>query len=91
MAPLATRVVYYDGCSICLLIAERFASAPRSAIEIVSLGTDRYRAHEAVAPVVTRLPSLVIGGQVKRLGDHSPIEHTLQAQQPIPAEPISNP
>jgi hypothetical protein len=75
--PTASAVLYHDGCSICLSIAERFERTPGLAIEIVNLGTHRHRAGEAAAAGVTRLPSLVIDGRVMRLEDHSPIEHVL--------------
>lgn len=77
MAALSTTVLYHDGCSICLSIAERSASTPGLAVEIVNLGIDAHRAREAQAAGVTRLPSLVIGGKVMRLEDHSSIEHVL--------------
>jgi hypothetical protein len=70
-------VLYHDGCSICMSIAERFESVPGLPIEIVNLGIDKHRAREAQAAGVTRLPSLVIGGKVMRIEDHSPIEHVL--------------
>jgi glutaredoxin len=74
---MSTSVLYHDGCAICLSIAERFASAPGLTVEIVNLCTNKHRAREAQAAGVTRLPSLVIGGQVMRLEDHSSIEHML--------------
>lgn len=74
---LSGPVLYHDGCSICLSIAEKFESMPGLPIEIVNLGIDKHRAPEAQAAGVTRLPSLVIGGKVMRIEDHSPIEHVL--------------
>jgi hypothetical protein len=74
---MAAAVLYHDGCAICLSIADRFASTPGLSVELVNLGTERHRAREAAAAGITRLPSLVIGGKVMRLEDHSPIEHVL--------------
>jgi glutaredoxin len=70
-------VLYHDGCSICRSIAEAFESVSGLAIEIVNLRVDEHRAREAQAAGVTRLPSLVIGGKVMRLEDHSLIEHVM--------------
>jgi hypothetical protein len=74
---VAAAVLYHDGCAICLSIAERFDSMAGLSVELVNLGTERHRAREAVAAGVVRLPSLVVGGQVLRLEDHSPIEDVL--------------
>jgi len=72
-----TAILYHDGCAICLALAARFASTPGLTVEIVNLGISKQRAQEAQAAGVTRLPSLVIAGQVMRLDDHSSIEHVL--------------
>lgn len=74
---MSAAVLNHDGCAICLSIAARFDSSPGLSVELVNLGSERHRAREAIAAGVTRLPSLVIGGQVMRLEDHSPIEHVL--------------
>jgi len=74
---MASAVLYHDGCSICLAIADGFASTPGLSVEIVNLDINRHRASEAAALGVTRLPSLLIGDLVMRLEDHSPIEHVL--------------
>lgn len=77
------NVLYHDGCGVCLGIARTFATTPGMTVEIVDLGVDRHRAAEAQAAGVTRLPSLVIGGTVLRLEDHSDIGHVL-AQSEAP-------
>ena len=69
--------LFHDGCGLCLSLADRFAALPGLEIDIVNLGVNKARAAEALALGVTRLPSLVIGGQVMRLEDHSSINHVL--------------
>jgi hypothetical protein len=70
-----TALLFHDGCGLCLALASQFAALRGSEIDIVNLGLDKTRIPEAVALGVTRLPSLVIDGQVMRLEDHSAIEH----------------
>lgn len=72
-----TPILFHDGCNICLAIAQAFASMPEADIDIVNLGIDNSRAQEAQALGVTRLPSLVIGGKVMRIEDHSSLEHVM--------------
>lgn len=77
LASPTSAILFHDGCAICLSIAAAFASDHGLDVDIVNLGTDNSRAGEALAFGVKRLPSLVIGGKVMRLEDHSPIEHVM--------------
>jgi hypothetical protein len=70
-------ILFHDGCNLCLSIAQAFASMPDASVDIVNLGIDHSRIKEAHALGVTRLPSLVMGGKVMRIEDHSPIEHVM--------------
>lgn len=70
-------ILYHDGCEVCLSIVERFTSIPGMNIEVVNLSVDKHRIREAMYFGTTRLPSLVIGDQVMRLDDHSPIASCL--------------
>lgn len=73
-----TTILFHDGCNICLSIETTMTAllADRpGGFESVNLGLDNSRSAEAVRLGVTRLPSLVVDGQVLRIEDHSPIEH----------------
>ncbi|MBC7618279.1 MAG: hypothetical protein H7293_04695 [Candidatus Saccharibacteria bacterium] len=77
---MTNRILFYDGCNICLSIEatfnELFSAAPGE-FESVNLGLDTARSAEAVQLGVTRLPSLVVNGKVLRIEDHSPIARYL--------------
>jgi hypothetical protein len=82
---MADNTLFHDGCNICLSIEAAFLglfSANPNAFESVNLGLDTSRSAEAVRLGVTRLPSLVLGGKVMKVDDHSPIEHYLGTAQP---------
>lgn len=71
-------VLYHDGCNVCQRISSTMTAAFAAAekrFESVDLSVHKSRAAEAQALGITRLPSLLIKGEVLRLEDHSPIEH----------------
>jgi glutaredoxin len=70
--------LYHDGCNICQSISATMTTVfatPNHSFESINVDMHKYFASEAKALGVTRLPSLVIDGQVMRLEDHSAIEH----------------
>ncbi|ALP68709.1 hypothetical protein [Paraburkholderia caribensis] len=68
--------LYHDGCSICVGVVESMDTLidkTRFALRVVNLSERRDAVAEAEALRVSRLPSLVFGGQVIEIDPHAPI------------------
>jgi len=75
---MKTAILFHDGCNICLLISVIFTELMEGNgydFESINLDTDKNRAEEAKKLGVTRLPSLVVNGEILKINDHSSIEN----------------
>ncbi len=74
---MKTAILFHDGCNICLSISGTFTELMKGNdydFESINLDADKRRGEEAKKLGVTRLPSLVVNGEVLKINDHSPIE-----------------
>lgn len=84
--------LYHDGCSICVAVVESIDTLidkARFALRVVNLSERRDAVAEAEALHVSRLPSLVFGGQVIEIDPHAPISEFRESQLHVGPSPES--
>ena len=84
--------LYHDGCSICVAVVESMDTLidkTRFALRVVNLSERRDAVAEAEALRVSRLPSLVFGGQVIEIDPHASISEFREPEWHVGPSPES--